>query len=78
MLNDIILIIFMNLIHKNNKIFKNLPVELWELKNFGNNIITFNHLKPTSQLESIHIDNEQKKSSDIKPILTYNEEYHLS
>ncbi|RAL55123.1 hypothetical protein BLM37_04540 [Candidatus Gracilibacteria bacterium GN02-873] len=58
--------------------FKNLPVELWELKNFGNNIITFNHLKPTSQLESIHIDNEQKKSSDIKPILTYNEEYHLS
>ena len=58
--------------------FKNLPVELWELKNFGKNIITFNHLKSISQLESIHIDNEQKKISDIKPILTYNEEYHLS
>ena len=35
-------------------------------------------MKSISQLESIHIDNEQKKISDIKPILTYNEEYHLS
>lgn len=56
--------------------FKNLPIELWEIKKFTNNTIIYNKIKPARTAENINIITKGSKvidkiSSEIK---TYTEE----
>ncbi|GIX40486.1 MAG: hypothetical protein KatS3mg129_0219 [Leptospiraceae bacterium] len=59
--------------------FKDLPIELWEIRKYENNTILFNQLKPSETSESITKispgnDIVQKVSREIK---VYTEEDHL-
>lgn len=59
--------------------FKDLPIELWEISKYENNIIQYNRLKSSENSESI---NKIKKSQDIKDkaleeIRVYTENDHL-
>jgi len=56
--------------------FKNLPIELWEIKKFTNNFISYNKIKPAKSAEDINIITKGSKvinkiSNEIK---TYTEE----
>lgn len=59
--------------------FKDLPIELWEVKRFENNTISFNQIKPAGATESIKT--VSKKNEEIKlvndEIKVYTEEDHL-
>ena len=59
--------------------FKDLPVELWEVKKFLKDIIIFNPIKVDKTTESIKtiLNSEAKDFEKIKEIKTYDENYHL-
>lgn len=59
--------------------FKDLPIELWEIKKFSNNIILYNQIKTSGSQESIKTisrkdETIKKVSEEIK---VYTEEEHL-
>lgn len=58
--------------------FKDLPIELWEVSNYGNNIL-FNQLKPSETNISIRTLNPKTKDPKIPGgiIKTYDESWHL-
>lgn len=60
--------------------FKNLPIELWEVRRYSNNTIRFDQHKPASSIASIktvYKKNEfvEKISREVK---TYTEDHHLT
>lgn len=59
--------------------FKDLPIELWEIKRFSNNLILFNQIKTSGSQESIKTIS--KKDETIKKVSeeieVYTEEQHL-
>jgi predicted transport protein len=59
--------------------FKDLPIELWEIKQYSNNVISLNQLIPSEESESITTLNI--KSDIVKrinqEIVVYSEETHL-
>jgi len=57
--------------------FKDLPIELWEVTLYDNDIILYNHLKPTSAQESIkNIKGAKGIERVSREIRTYDVEYH--
>ncbi len=59
--------------------FKDLPIELWEVKKFSNKTILFNQIRSSKKNESI---NKLDLKSDVvrsvsREIKTYSEEYHF-
>jgi predicted transport protein len=59
--------------------FKDLPIELWEIKQYNNNIISLNQLIPPEEKESIttlNIKNDIVKRIN-QEIIVYSEESHL-
>ena len=59
--------------------FKDLPIELWEVKKFSNNTILFNQIQSPEKNESI---SKLGSKSDVirsvsREIKTYSEEYHF-
>lgn len=80
--------------HQKNSInFKDLPIELWEIKQFSNNTVTINQIRATQQTESIKTLEKSVQKNKIqkdfdevatrevniveKEIVTYTEEDHL-
>lgn len=80
--------------HQKNSInFKDLPIELWEIKQFTNNTITINQIRATQQTESIKTFEKSVEKNKIqkdfsgdwefqeniveKEIVTYTEQDHL-
>ncbi|CEQ15099.1 DUF5655 domain-containing protein [Paraclostridium sordellii] len=60
--------------------FKDLPFELWEVKRFSNDTISFNNIKPSKTAESINTianTNEQIKTVS-KEVVVYTEEEHIN
>lgn len=59
--------------------FKDLPIELWEVKKYENNTINFTHLKPSGATESIKTISKGRKTIEkvSKEIKVYAEEDHL-
>jgi len=59
--------------------FKDLPIELWEVKKYKNNTINFTHLKPSGATGSIKTISKGRKTIEkvIKEIKVYTEEDHL-
>jgi len=59
--------------------FKDLPIELWEVKKYENNTINFTHLKPSGATESIKTISKGRKTIEkvSKEIKVYTEEDHL-
>lgn len=60
--------------------FKDLPFELWEVKRFSNDTISFNNIKPSKTSESINTiatTSEQIKTVN-KEVVVYTEEDHLN
>ena len=60
--------------------FKDLPIELWEVKRYSNNTMLFNQILAPEKSESI---TKITSSSEImksvnKEIVTYSEDYHLA
>lgn len=60
--------------------FKDLPIELWEIRKYNNNSISFTKLQTSGANESIKTISNANKNNDIvvKEIQTYTEEDHLS
>lgn len=55
--------------------FKNLPIELWEIKKFTNNTISYNKIKPAKAAENINITKGNKVIDKVSDeIKTYTEE----
>lgn len=56
--------------------FKNLPIELWEIKKFTNNTISYNKIKPAKAAENINIITKGSKVIDkvSNEIKAYTEE----
>lgn len=60
--------------------FRDLPFELWEVKRFSNDTISFNNIKPSKTSESINTiatTNEQISTVN-KEVVVYTEEEHLN
>ncbi|TCJ98883.1 putative transport protein [Volucribacter psittacicida] len=60
--------------------FKDLPIELWEIKSFENNIIVFNQIKKTKSAVSfkqIKTESHSSISELNKELKTYTEDDHL-
>lgn len=66
---------------KQSSNFKDLAIELWEIKRFENDIIVLNPIKKSSSAPSIKQIKTTESDSDIakvaKEIVTYDEAYHL-
>ena len=60
--------------------FKDLPIELWEIKQFENNTVMYLPIKATQQTESINtISSVDSTISTVsKEVKTYTEEEHLN
>jgi len=59
--------------------FKDLPIELWEVKRFENNTISFVNLQPSGATESIKTISQSETLKRVsKEIKVYTEEDHLS
>jgi len=57
--------------------FKDLPIELWEVKLYENNLILYNHLKPLTAQESIkNIKGAKEIERVSREIKTYDIEFH--
>ncbi len=56
--------------------FKNLPIELWEVKQFENNTVSYEHMQKTGAQESIKTISKQDKNIDTvaREIKVYSEE----
>lgn len=59
--------------------FKNLPIELWEIKKFANNTILFNQIQTKGSTDSIQTISQSNNEYDkvIKELKVYNESNHL-
>jgi len=57
--------------------FKDLPIELWEVKKYENGIINFINLQPTGATESIKTISGKSIEKIKREIKVYNEEDHL-
>ena len=57
--------------------FKDMPFELWEIKRYANNTVSFHQHKPTSResIKTIEKRDAQAKKVDDE-IVVYTEEYH--
>ncbi len=60
--------------------FKDLPIELWEIKSYINEIISFVQIKPLKAIESIKTISKGSKTIEkvSKEIKVYTEDDHLS
>lgn len=59
--------------------FKDLPIELWEIKRFSNNTLSFEQIISKSSKESIKtISNNETMTTVSKEIKVYNEQDHLA
>lgn len=60
--------------------FKDLPIELWEIKKFENNLISINPVKKSKSAPTISNIQKNKNSTLAKvtrEIVVYDEDYHL-
>ncbi len=58
--------------------FKDLPIELWEIKQFENSTVMYTQINPTKSTESIQtISSDTNIQSVAKEVKTYTEEEHL-
>ncbi len=58
--------------------FKDLPIELWEIKQFENSTVMYTQVNPTKSTESIQtISTDTNIQSVAKEVKTYTEEEHL-
>lgn len=66
---------------KQSSNFKDLAIELWEIKRFENDVIVLNPIKKSASAPSIKQIKAVEVDSDIakvtKEIITYDEDYHL-
>lgn len=60
--------------------FKDLPIELWEVKRYANNTVRFDQHKPASPVASIKTVSKKNKVVEkiSREVKTYTEETHLS
>ena len=59
--------------------FKDLPIELWEIKRFSNNTLSFEQIISKSSKESIKtISNNETMTTVSREIKVYNEQDHLA
>lgn len=56
--------------------FQDLPIELYEIKNYRNNTIMFNSIV-TKSTKSINTISRKKQKNSIKKVKTYTEDEHL-
>ncbi len=59
--------------------FKDLPIELWEVKRYSNNTVRFDQHKPSSAVASIKTVSKRSEVVDAisREVKTYTEEAHL-
>ena len=60
--------------------FKDLPIELWEIKKFENDVIVINAIKKSKSAPSLkHVQTKENSHIDkiIEEVKVYDEEYHL-
>jgi predicted transport protein len=59
--------------------FKDLPIELWEVKKYSNNIVLFNQIQSTEKAESIAKISRPNENVRVvsREIVTYTEDSHL-
>jgi len=58
--------------------FKDLPIELWEIKQFENSTVMYTQINPSKSTESIQtISTDTNIQSVAKEVKTYTEEEHL-
>ena len=60
--------------------FRDLPFDLWEVKRFSNDTISFNNIKPSKSTESINTiaTTSDQINAVNKEVVVYTEEDHLS
>ena len=59
--------------------FKDVAIELWEVKKYDNNLVSFNQIKKTSKESIKQIANVGGEIEEVtKEIVVYNEEDHLA
>ena len=60
--------------------FKDLPIELWEIKRYKNDILHFDHIKPAQVSDSINTISKQSETIEkvSKEIRVFTEEDHLA
>jgi predicted transport protein len=60
--------------------FKDLAIDLYEIKRYKNDIIFINKIKKSKSAESIKTitKNEEQLTKTMEQIISYNEEYHLN
>lgn len=66
---------------KQSSNFKDLPIELWEIKQFENGIIVVNPIKKSQaapSIKEVQTKEESSISKVVKEIMVYTEEDHLS
>lgn len=58
--------------------FKNLPIELWEIRLYGDNLIEYRNIEPLESSEKIETITGSKFIKDItREVKTYDLDYHL-
>lgn len=58
--------------------FKDLPIELWEVKKFENDFVSFNNIKAKNPTENIAtITKQDDENEELKELKVYNEDDHL-
>jgi predicted transport protein len=58
--------------------FKDLPIELWEIKKFENDLISFNNIKAKNPTENITtITKSEEENEELKELKVYSEKDHL-
>lgn len=65
---------------KQSSNFKDLPIELWEIKQFENEIIVINPIKKSKSapnFKDVKLDNDSKIEKIAKEVIVYDEEFHL-
>lgn len=66
--------------HKESLGFKDLPIELWEVKRYSNETVSFNKIESQEKAESIaKIGSKSELVRSVsKEVKTYDEDFHLS
>jgi predicted transport protein len=59
--------------------FKDLPIELWEVKKFENDFVYFNNIKAKNPTENIAtITKQNEENEELKELKVYSEDDHLN
>lgn len=70
-----------NQVQKQAVDFKDLNIELWEVKRFENDIVVINGIKKSAASPSVKLSSPKSENSELKEITqelkTYTEEDHL-